>query len=67
MREMTQRFEKWLKYLGNGLYIYIWDSAYVFEKRHKYVANDLNILNMAQICGKWIKYIRSGFTMLEMA
>ena len=36
-------------------YVYIWDSAYVFEKRHKYVASDLNILNMAQICGKWIK------------
>ena len=49
------------------VFIYIWDSGYVFEKRHKYVASDLNILNMALICGKWIKYIRNGFTMLEMA
>ena len=48
-------------------YVYIWDSAYVFEKRHKYVASDLNILNIAQICGQWIKYIRRGSTMLEMA
>ena len=58
---MAKIFRQWL------IYIYIWDSAYVFEKRHKSVAIDLNILNMAQICNKWIKYIRSGFTMLKMA
>ena len=28
---------------------------------------DLNIANIAQICGKGLKYIRNGFTMLEMA
>ena len=54
MREMTQRLGKWL-------------NIYVFKKQHKYVASDLNILNMAQICGQLIKYIRRGFTMLEMA
>ena len=45
MWEMTKRFRKWLKYLGNGLDI--WGTAKVFEKRHKYVANDVNILNIA--------------------
>ena len=52
---MTQRFGKQLKYLGYGLDI--WGTAQVFEVRHKYVATDLNILN---------KYLRNGFTMLEM-
>ena len=41
-------------------------SIYVFEVRHKYVANDLNILNMASMCGKRLKYLRNGFTLQEM-
>ena len=61
---MTQRFGKQLKYLGNGLDI--WCTAQVFEVRHKYVAKDLNILNMSWMCGKRIKYLRNGFTMLKM-
>ena len=31
-----------------------------------YVASDFNILNMASMCGKRLKYLRNGFTMLEM-
>ena len=61
---MTQRFGKWLKYLGNG--IDIWATAQVFEVFHKYGANDLNILTMASMCGKRLKYLRNGFTILEM-
>ena len=34
--------------------------------RHKYVANDLNILNIASMCDVRIKYLRNVFTMLEM-
>ena len=30
------------------------------------VANDLNILNMASMCGKRLRYITNGITMLEM-
>ena len=52
------------KYLGNGLDI--WGTAQEFEKRNKYVVIDLNILNMAQICGKRLQYIRNEFTLLEM-
>ena len=55
---MTQRFGKQLKYLGNGLDI--WGTYLVFVVRHKYVAKDLNILNMTSICGKRIKYLRKG-------
>ena len=62
--EMTQRFGKWLKHFENGFNI--WITALVFEIRHKYVANDLNILNMTSMCGKRLKYLRNGFTMLEM-
>ena len=61
---MTQRFGKQLKYFGNGLDK--WGTAQVFEVRHKYVAKDLNILNMPWMCGKRIKYLRNGFTMLKM-
>ena len=61
---MTQRFGKQLKYLGNGLDI--WGTAQVFELRHKYVAKDVNILNIPWMCGKGIKYLRIGFTMLKM-
>ena len=61
---MTQRFDEQLKYLGNGFDI--WGTAQVFEVRHKYVAKDLNVLNMPWMCGKRIKYLRNGFTMLKM-
>ena len=38
---MTQRFGKWPKYLGNGLYTQ--GTAYVFEKRLNYAGNGLRI------------------------
>ena len=44
-----------------------WGTAKVFHLWHKYVANDLNILNMASMCGKRLKCLRNGFTVLEMA
>ena len=41
-------FDKRLKFVGNVLEISldIFGTASVFEKGHKYVANDFNILNM---------------------
>ena len=64
MWEMTQRFGKCLKYLGIGLDI--WGTAKAFEVLHMYVASDFNILNMASMCGKRLKYLRNGFAMLEI-
>ena len=61
---MTQICGKQLKYMGN--FLDIWGMAEVFEVRHKYVAKDLDILNMPWMCGKRIKYLRNGFTMLKM-
>ena len=55
--EMAKIFVKWLKYM---------DTVEVFEVRHRYVANDLNILNIASMRGKRLKYLRNHFTMLEM-
>ena len=37
-----------------------------FLVRHKYAENDLNILNIASMCGGRLKYIRKSFTMFEM-
>ena len=61
---MTQRFGKWLKYLENGLDMS--GTTQVFQVPHKYVSNDLNILNMASMCGGRLNYLRNGFTILEM-
>ena len=61
---MTYRFGNKIKYLGNGLDVS--GRAQVFEVRHKYVAKDLNILNMPWMCCKRIKYLRNGFTILKM-
>ena len=36
--------------MGND--VYISEMAQVFEKRLNYVGNDLDLLEMAQICGK---------------
>ena len=32
--------------------VYIWELAWVFEKRRKYVGNDVDLWEMAQICGE---------------
>ena len=52
---MAKIFVKWLRYMGQ-----------VFEVRHKYVANDINISSMASMCGERLKYLRNGFAMLKM-
>ena len=36
--------------MGND--VYIWELAKVCEKRLKYVGNDEDLLEMAQICGE---------------
>ena len=56
-QEMAKIFGKWLRYMRHGER---------FLGTDKYVGNDLNILNMASMCGGRLKYLRNGFTMLEM-
>ena len=34
--------------------------ASIFDKRHTYVGNDLEISEMAKIFGKWLRHIRHG-------
>ena len=41
MWKMTQRFGKWIKYLGNGLGT--WDTALIFENRVYYVGKGIRI------------------------
>ena len=61
---MAKIFGKWLKYILQGLNI--WGTVYVFEARHRYVANDLSILNITSMRFKRLKYRRNHFTILEM-
>ena len=35
----------------------MWKMAYVFEKRLKYVGNDLEIWEMAITFAKWLRYM----------
>ena len=32
----------------------------IFEKRLKYVGNDVDLWEIAKICGKWLKYLING-------
>ena len=61
---MAKIFGKWLKYMWHGLNT--WGTVYVFDLRHRYIANDLSILNMASVGGKLLKYLRNHCTILEM-
>ena len=44
--------------MGND--VYMWEMAYVFEKRLIYVGNDVDLLEIAEMCGKWLKYLIHG-------
>ena len=44
--------------MGNN--VYIWKMAQVFEKRLNYVGNDLDLWEMPQICGEWLKDLING-------
>ena len=38
----------------------MWEMAKVFEKRLKYVGNDVDLWEIAKICRKWLKYLIKG-------
>ena len=40
----------------------MFDLAYVFYKRLKYVENDLENFEMAEIFGKWLRYMGHGLS-----
>ena len=54
--------------MGND--VFMWEIAEIFEKRLKYVRNDLDLWEMAQIYGKWevfdewLKYVRIDLLIL---
>ena len=40
--------------------------TYVLEYRLKYVGNDVDLWEIAKICGKWFKYLINGLNMWEL-
>ena len=40
--------------------------THVFEKRLRYVGNDVDMCEMAKICLLWLTYFTNGLNMLEM-
>ena len=38
----------------------MWEMTKEFEKRLKYVGNDVDLWEIAKICGKWLKYLING-------
>ena len=49
-----------------GIDVYMRYMPYVFEYRLKYVGNDVDLWEIAKICGKWLKYLINGLNMWEM-
>ena len=45
----------------------MWEMALVFEKRLKYVGNNIGMWEMAKNCGKWLKYLTNCLINWEMA
>ena len=43
----------------------MWEMAYVFENRLKYVGNDADLWEMYQICGE-INYLTNGLKVSKM-
>ena len=41
-------------------YVYMLEVASIFDKRLKYVENDVDLWEIAKICGKWPKYLTKG-------
>ena len=39
------------------------EMAYEFDKRLKYVGNDVYMWEIAKIYGKWLKYLTNGLNM----
>ena len=74
MWELRYIFWNWLKFLRNdqkyvGNDLDLWEMAQVcgemtllFDKRFKNVDNDSEIWEMAKIFGKWLRYMRHGFS-----
>ena len=40
--------------------------AQVFEKRLKYVGNDVDLWELSKIYGKWLKYLTNGLNSWEL-
>ena len=40
----------------------MWEMASLFEKRLKYVGNDVDLWEMAKTYGKCLKYVGNGLT-----
>ena len=45
----------------------MWEMALVFDKRFKYVGNDVYILEMAQVFEKRLNYVGNDLDVWEMA
>ena len=45
----------------------MWKISEVFDKRRKYVRNDLEIWEVAKTYGKWIRYTWLGLSIGETA
>ena len=62
---MTQMCGKWLKYVGKWLN-YLTNGLKMWKMNQRF-GKWQNILEMAQMHGTRLQYLRNGFTMLEMA
>ena len=69
---MAKIFGKWLRYMGHGLSFrktafILLEMAYEFDKRFKYVGNDVYLWEMAQVFEKRLNYVGNDLDLWEMA
>ena len=56
---------KWRRSVGNVSNM--WGNDLIIWQTAKNVENDLEIWEMAKIIGKWLRYMRHGFSIWETA
>ena len=58
---MTQICWKWLKYVvQRPNYLTKALKMWKITQRFKYMVNDVDLWEIANICGKWLKYLING-------
>ena len=57
----TQIHDAWIKYLRNGL------TMFEFDKRLKYVGNDVDMREMAEVFEKRLKFVGNDVDLFEIA
>ena len=60
MLAMAYEFDKRLKYVGNNVYMDLWELTKICGKWLKHLTNGLNMQELTERFGKWLKQLGNG-------